>query len=67
MKIESFVLMLAAAVFGCAERTTTPPPAEPRPATGIDIEAPGVDVRVGGGRGVEVETPNTEVEVPPRE
>ena len=63
MKIESLVVMLLAAVFGCADRPASPP-VEPRPA--VDVEAPGVHVEVGGGKGVEVETPGTDVEIPPK-
>jgi hypothetical protein len=64
MKIESLVVMLLAAMFGCAERPASPP-VESRPAE-VDVEAPGVNVEVGGGKGVEVETPGTDVEIPPK-
>jgi hypothetical protein len=60
--IFGFCLSLILAV-GCQKKTEPPvaPPSEP--GKGIEIEAPGVDVKVGGGEGVDVKTPGADVEV----
>jgi hypothetical protein len=60
----STLTLLAATTLGCAEHAATPPAAPAPPAGEVDINAPGVHVEVGGGKGVEVEAPGADVEVP---
>ena len=57
MKMETVSLALfAAAFYGCGSASSPTTPA-PQPVTGIEVDAPGVHVEVGGGKGVEVERP----------
>jgi hypothetical protein len=64
------VLGLTMAVWsGCAERTpnkvevrTDAPPVVNPP---VEVNAPGVHVEAGGGKGVEVKAPGVDVETPP--
>jgi hypothetical protein len=51
------------AIVGC--NTKANKPAEEK--SGLHIEAPGVDVQVGGDQGVQVEAPGTDVDLKPGE
>ena len=67
MKMETVGLALfAAAFYGCADRPVSPTTPAPQPATGVEVDAPGVHVEAGGGKGVEIEAPGVDVEVPPK-
>jgi hypothetical protein len=72
MRITALAILLGlSCVLGCAKKQPAEAPAPPaEQGKGIEVEAPGVDVKVGGGEGVEVKTPEGETDVkvePPAE
>jgi hypothetical protein len=62
------LLLTSLLMFGCAPKPATPPAdATAEPAREIEFDAPGVKVEAGGGKGVEVEAPGVDVNVPKEE
>lgn len=66
MRFPYFILALAPlAIVGCDNKPASAPPATAPAKAPVEVDAPGVHVEAGGGKGVEVKAPGAEVEVPP--
>jgi hypothetical protein len=63
------IALSLACVLGCAPQAN--PPSAPAPAEpeqrGIEIEAPGVDVKIERDKGIEVQAPGVEVDAKPKD
>ena len=62
MRILPTLLTVLMATAGCNSPQDTKPE-DSEPPVPLHIEAPGVDVQIGGGDGVKVDAPGTDVEV----
>lgn len=64
MRISILAIVLSVAcALGCDRKpAASPPPVVPVERPGIDVNAPGVNVRVEPGQGVEVKAPGVDVE-----
>ena len=63
MRMASSAAILSLGLFaGCNEPASKTPPAPPPAKSGIEIKAPGVDVKIDNGK-VDVEAPGADVKV----
>ena len=61
MRIFTLIVAPLIALTGCNSQDSKPE--DSKPPVQLHIEAPGVDVQIGGGEGVKVDAPGADVEV----